>query len=126
MNRLLVLGAIGILLAAFALPSSAAAKYSSSKSSTGNFVLSYSDVVTLAQAGAILADLEKPDQPVDEPGVRDILKNQGVQNDHIRKIIIEPGPDGSKGATILLLAYPADEGAARAAIDLLGAGKRKH
>jgi len=116
MKRLLMLGAIGVLLAAFALSVSAAPKYSATKSSTGDFVLSYSDLVSLAQAGAVLADLEKPDQPTDEPGVRDVLKNQGVPNDHIRKIIIEPGPSG-KGATILLLIEPADEKAARKAIN---------
>lgn len=115
MKRLLMLGAIGVLFAASGLRVSAAPKYNSRKSSNGNFVLSYSDLVTLAQAGAILADLEKPDQPVDEPGVRDVLRNQGVQNDHIRKIIIELDPSG-KGATILLLADPADEKAARKAI----------
>lgn len=117
MKRLLVLGAIGVLFAAFAPASHAAAKYSSSKSNDGNFVLSYDpNIVTQAQAAAILTDLEKPDQPIDEPGVRDVLREEGVQNDSIKKVVIEPGPNGSKGATILLLAKPADETAARSAI----------
>lgn len=125
MGRLLMLGAIGVLVVAFAPRSSAAIHYNSSKSNTGNFVLSYNpDMVTQAQAGAVLADLEKPGHPADEYGVRDVLEKQGVQNDHIRKIIIEPGP-GGKGTTILLLVEPGDEKAARDAASGLATGKRQ-
>jgi hypothetical protein len=117
MKGLLTLGAIGLLLAAFAVRASARIKYESSKSRGGDFVLSYDpNFVTRAQAAAILDDLERSDEPADEPGLRDVLRKQGVQNDSIRKIIIEKGPNGNKGATILLLGRPAEESAARAAI----------
>jgi len=118
MKSLLMLGAIGVLLAAFAPRSSAREKYESRKSHTGDFVLSYNpNFVTVAQAAAVLDDLERSEEPTDEPAVREILRKQGVQNEDIRKVIIEQRPNGGKGATILLLGRPAEETAARSAIN---------
>jgi hypothetical protein len=118
MKNLLMLGAIGLLLAAFAPRSSAREKYESRKSHTGDFVLSYDpNFVTGAQAAAILDELERSEEPTDEPAVREILRKQGVQNESIRKVIIEQRPNGGKGATILLLGRPAEETAARSAIN---------
>jgi len=113
----LILGAIGILLLALAPASFGREKYESIKSNNGEFALSYDpNFVTRAQAAAILDDLERSDEPADEPGVREIMRKQGVQNDSIKKVIIEKGPGGDKGATILLLIKPSDEPAARAAL----------
>ncbi len=118
MQRLLMLVAIGVLLTVAAPRSSAALNYNSSKSNTGNFVIAYTDPVTRAQADAILADLEKAGRSPDETGVRGILSTHGVQSDSIGKIIIDKGPSGSKGATILLLKDPGDENAARSAANI--------
>ena len=117
MKNLLMLGAIGLLLAFIAPRSSAREKYESRKSHTGDFVLSYDpNFVTGAQAAAVLDDLERSEEPTDEPAVREILRKQGVQNESIRKVIIENRPGGGKGATILLLGRPAEETAARSAV----------
>jgi hypothetical protein len=117
MKNLLMLGAIGLLLAFFAPRSSARVKYESRKSHTGDFVLSYDpNFVTGAQAAAVLDDLERSEEPTDEPAVREILRRQGVQNESIKKVVIEKHPGGGKGATILLLGRPAEETAARSAI----------
>ena len=92
-------------------------KYESRKSRSGDFVLSYDpNFVTVAQAAAVLDDLERSDEPTDEPAVREVLRKQGIQNESIRKVVIENRPGGAKGATILLLGRPAEESAARSAI----------
>jgi hypothetical protein len=117
MKRLLMLGIIGVLLAAFAPRSFASVNYNSSKSNTGNIVISYNpNQVTKAQAAAILADLEKSGPSAGEPDVRAVLTKQGVTNDSIKSIVIIPAGNG-KGSTILLLADPVDEKAARDAVN---------
>jgi hypothetical protein len=131
MKGLLILGAISGLLLTIPSRSSAAVNYNSSKSNTGNFVISYNpDVVTQAQAKAILDDLDKKGQgAVDESTVKFIMHAHGVLQGKINKIIIEPPKRGQKGVTILLLADPADEAQARGAVDKSSgqtSGKRMH
>jgi hypothetical protein len=118
MKQLLVLSTIAMLLATVAPPLSARAKYHSVKSNTGKYVISYSEIVTLAQAAAILTDLDRGGEDVDEPTVREILRKQGVQNDRIKKVIIEAR--GGGGDNILLLENAGDEAAARSAAALDG------
>lgn len=128
MKHLLMLGPLGVLLAASVSPASAALRYEARQSNNGNFALAYyAEVVTRAQAAAVLADLEKSAEPVDEPGLREVLRKQGVPIDDIKKIVIDAGPNGGEGATILLLMKSSDEKAARSALnDLLGgSGKQK-
>jgi hypothetical protein len=131
MTRLFILGGICGLLLAMPSPCSAGVNYNSSKSNTGNFVLTYSpDVVSGAQAAAILGDLDKTGaQVMDETTLRGILKTHGVRNDHIRKIIIEPVKSGRQDGAIFLLENPRDEAQARSAYDRNTAshfGRRAH
>jgi hypothetical protein len=131
MKRLLILAAVSGLLVTMPSRCSAAKTYNSSHSNTGNFVLSYNpEVVTQAQAKAILDDLDKKGQgAVDESTVKFIMHAHGVLQGKINKIIIEPPKRGQKGVTILLLADPADEAQARGSIDKLSgqsAGRRKY
>jgi hypothetical protein len=133
MKRLLMIGTIGaVILVVAPCVCIAGLNYNASKSNTGYFVVSYDvNIITLAQAGAILTDLEKEKaegQPVDEDGVREVMRKQGVQNDHVKKIIIETEASG-KSTTILLLSRREDENAGRAAVEVLTgqpSGKRQH
>jgi hypothetical protein len=126
-----MIAAISGLLLTMPSRSSASINYNSSKSNSGNFVVSYNpDVVTQAQAKAILDDLDKKGQgAVDESTVKFIMHAHGVLQGKIKKIIIESGKSGQKRVTILLLADPAEEAQARGAIDKMSGqsvGKRKY
>ncbi|HML15533.1 MAG TPA: hypothetical protein VK419_00845 [Bryobacteraceae bacterium] len=118
MKRLLLtLGAMGVLLAAFAPRSFAGLNYNASKSNTGNIAV-HPPSVPPAQVAAILKYLDDKGSQANEAGLRKIL---GAQSDSIKAVKIEPGPNG-KGVTVLLLADPGDEGAARGVVS----GKRQH
>jgi hypothetical protein len=110
MKQLLVLIAIAGLLLSAAV---AGLNYNASKSNTGHFAISYPTGVTKAQVSAILSDLEKLGKAPDEAAVQGMLKSHAVSAALAKKIVIEPG---NGGATILLLADPADEAAARGAL----------
>jgi len=119
MRRLFILGGTCALLLTLASPCSAAINYNSSKSNSGNFVLTYSpNAASGAQAAAILGDLDKMGARVlDESTLRGILKTHGARTDHIRKIIIEPVKNGRPDGAIFLLENPTDEAQARSAYD---------
>ncbi|HLW75457.1 MAG TPA: hypothetical protein VKS01_00710 [Bryobacteraceae bacterium] len=93
----------------------AAINYNSSKSNTGNILVA-PEVVTSAQAAAILADLEKSGKTPDEGEVRAAAAKHGVPKGLIKKVNITgiTSGGGSKGYGITLLADPADEAAANA------------
>ncbi|GEM_PF-6552371 len=90
---------------------SAAINYNSSKSNTGNIALAYPSTVTAAQAAAVLSEIEKSGKAPTETTVRSILTAKGIKQGGF-KVIIEQKDNKT---TILLLADPADEKAARAA-----------
>ncbi len=91
MRRLLMSGTITSLIVAIALISWAATNLNSSKSNVYRLVYP-ADLVTSAQAAAILADLDKSGQ-VDEAKLRQLLQQQilpknGVQVGRIRTISV--------------------------------------
>ncbi len=106
--RIGALAAIPLSLFAFGL------NYNASKSNTGNICV-HPTSVSEAQAAKILAEVDKGSQPPTEASVRAILTATGIKQGSFKSIIIEPNSSTHK-FTILLLANPTDEKAARSAI----------
>lgn len=113
MKLLLILGAISGLLMTIASLSWAKSNLNSSRSNIYRII--YDDqVMTQSQATAIGGALDKMGQRVvDETTLRGILKDNGVQIDRIKRVIIEAARSGRKDGTIILLESPADEARAR-------------
>jgi hypothetical protein len=126
MKSLLGLSAVGFVLAASL--SAFGLNYNASKSNTGNFTLSYpDDVLSRAQAAAVLVELDKADKAPNEAVVRQILTKQGVQASRVKtvRVIAITSGGGSKGYGIMLLEDPADEATARAALATFGSQKAR-
>ena len=74
------------------------------------------DIMSQAQATALLAELDKIG-PADDARLKQWLpanfKRHGVQGDSIKKIIVLPADKTRKSITLILLTNPADEPAAR-------------
>src|SRR3989337_3496215 len=70
------------------------------------------DIMSQAQATAILAELDKIG-PADDARLKQWLpancKRHGVQAEHVQKIVIRPADKTRKRTTIILLTNPADE-----------------
>jgi hypothetical protein len=108
--------AVAVSLSAFGL------NYNASKSNTGNFTLSYpDDVLSRAQAAAVLAELDKAGKAPTEAVVRQILTQQGVSASRVKtiRVIGITSAGGSKGYGIMLLENPDDEATARASLENL-------
>ncbi|MDD5542286.1 MAG: hypothetical protein PHX83_03860 [Acidobacteriia bacterium] len=71
------------------------------------------DLVTQAQAAAILAALDKAGKSVAAGQVTEIMKTHGVRAEAIKKILILPPDKTHKEITIILLKDPGDETQAR-------------
>jgi hypothetical protein len=115
-------GAIAVGFALAASLSAFAINYNSSKSNSGNFALSYPDeVLSQAQAAAVLTELDKAGKAPTEAVVREILAKQGVPASRVKtvRLIGITSGGGSKGYGIMLLEDPADEATARASLEIL-------
>jgi len=110
--------AIGMMAAGVVLL--AGLNYNASKSNTGNIMVT-PESVTAAQVSAIQADLEKSGKTPDEEAVRAAAAKHGVPKGLIKKVVITgiTSGGGSKGYGITLLADPADEAVAKAALNKL-------
>ena len=109
MKQALVVATMAVAAFAFGL------NYNASKSNTGNIIVS-PEFVSKAQAGAILAEVEKSGKTPDEAAVRAAMKKQGVESSRIQKVIIRgiTSGGGSKGYGIMLLDEASSEDAASA------------
>jgi hypothetical protein len=115
----------------FAVMSSLSAfglNYNASKSNTGNFTLSYPDeVLSQAQAAAVLAEFDKAGQAPTEALVRQLLTKQGVAASRVKTVRVTSygmtASGGHKGYGIMLLEDPADEATARASLQRASAIK---
>jgi hypothetical protein len=115
------------IAAGFALISALSAfglNYNASKSNTGNFTLSYPDeVLSQAQAAAVLAEFDKIGQAPTEAVVRQILTKQGVAATRVKAVRVMSygmtASGGHKGYGIMLLEDPADEETARTSLQRL-------
>lgn len=119
MRRLFGIGAITGLLVAITSICFAATNLNSSRSNI--YRVTYdTEVVSPAQASALLADLDKLG-PADEATLKRWLpatfKKHGVQADRIKKIVVLPASNTRKTITIIFVRNPADEAQAIAVSD---------
>jgi hypothetical protein len=115
MIPLVILGAMSTLLAA-TVSLSSAGTINTTRSNT--FRLTYpTDLLSQAQANAILAELDKAGRTVGAGQVTEIIKRHGVQADRVKKIVVRPADKTRKHTTVLLLTNPADEAQAIAVSD---------
>ena len=89
MKRLLTLSAIASLLVMMLSVSYAASNLNLSKSNINRLVYP-TDLVSEAQANAILAELDKGGRTVGAGQVTEIIKRHGVQTDRVKKIVCPP------------------------------------
>ena len=111
MKPLLTLGTLAGLVVTLLSLSWAAANLNSSKSNA--YRLTYpTDLVSPAQAQAMLADLDKLG-PADEAKLKQWLaanfKRHGIVPDRVKKIVILPKSKDLKEVAIILLTNPTDE-----------------
>jgi hypothetical protein len=71
------------------------------------------DVISQAQATAILGELDKAGKTVGAGQVTEIIKKHGVRAEAVKKIVILPADKTRKVTAIILLTNPADEAQAR-------------
>ena len=107
MKPLFTLAAIGSLVVTMLSLSWAATNLNSSRSNV--YRVTYdTEVMSPAQASALLADLDKLG-PADEATLKRWLpanfKKHGVQTDRIKKIVILPASNTRKTITIIFLMY---------------------
>jgi hypothetical protein len=112
MKRLLTLSAIASLIVMMLSLSHAATNLNLSRSNSYRLVYP-TDLVSDTQAKAILAALDKAGRTVGAVQVTEIIKKQGVQTDHIKKILILPADKPGNQITVILLTNPADATQAR-------------
>ena len=112
MKRLLTLSAVASLLVMMLSLSYAASNLNLSKSNINRLVYP-TDLVTEAQANAILAELDKAGRTVGAGQVTEIIKRHGVQTDRVKKIVILPADKPGKQIAVILLTNPAAEAQAR-------------
>jgi len=124
MRRRFILGAIGSLTLSFLW---AATNLNSSKSNIYRVIYD-TEIVSPAQASALLADLEKLG-PADEARLKKWLaanfKKHGVQGDRIKKIVFLPASKARKTITIIFLKDARDEAQALAVSDEGAPGPKK-
>ncbi|MBI4381795.1 MAG: hypothetical protein HY574_11480 [candidate division NC10 bacterium] len=126
MRRLFGIGAITGLLVAITSICFAATNLNSSRSNI--YRVTYdTEVVSPAQASALLADLDKLG-PADEATLKRwlpaTLKKHGVRADRVKKIVVLPASNTRKTITIIFLRNPADEAQAIAVSDEGAPGKK--
>ncbi len=112
MKRQLTLSAVASLLVMMLSLSYATANLNLSKSNINRLVYP-TDLVSEAQATAILGELDKAGRTVGAGQVTEIIKRHGVQTDRVKKIVILPADKPGKQTTVILLTNPADETQAR-------------
>ena len=108
MKKLLTLALAVVALGSI---SWAATNLNSSRSNIYRLIYS-ADLMSQAQATKIVGQLDGKDNmkvKVNEVAVRQVLKENGVQADHVKKIIILPADKTHKHIRIILLTDPADE-----------------
>lgn len=111
MKKLLILS---LILALVVLGSISWAAISLNSSRSNIYRLFFPpDLVTQAQAAAILAALDKAGKSVAEGQVTEIIKTHGVRAEAVKKILILPPDKTHKEITIILLTNPGDEAQAR-------------
>jgi hypothetical protein len=123
MKKLLTLA---LTLALVALGSISWASISLNSSRSNIYRLIYpADVISQAQATAILGELDKAGKTVGASQVTEIIKRHGVRAEAVKKIVILPADKTRKVTAIILLTNPADEAQARhiAADDSTGVTK---
>ena len=112
MKRLFTLSAAASLLVMTVSFSHATANLNLSKSNI-NRLLYPTDLVSEAQAKAILAELDKAGRTVGADQVTEIIKRHGVQAERVKKVVILPVDRRVTQVTVILLTNPADETHAR-------------
>lgn len=126
MRRLFIPGAISGLLVTMVSLSWAATNLNSSRSNIYR-VIHDTEIVSPAQASALLADLDKFG-PADEAALKRWLpanfKKHGVQGDRIKKMVILPASKERKTITIIFLKDAKDEAQALAVHDEGAPGKK--
>jgi hypothetical protein len=106
--------ALALILALVALGSISWASISLNSSRSNVYRLIYpADLISQAQATAILASLDKAGKTVGEGQVTEIIKRHGVRAEAVKKIVILPADKTHKETAIILLTNPADEAQAR-------------
>ena len=108
-------------LAAIALFSTSWAATNLNSSRSNIYRVTYdTEVMSSAQAAALLAELDKLG-PSDEATLKQWLaanfKKHGIRADGIKKIVVLPASSGRKTITVILLKNPADEAQAIAVSD---------
>lgn len=125
MKRLFIIAAISSVTVLS--PSWAATNLNSSRSNIYRVIYD-TEIVSPAQAAALLADLDKLG-PTDETKMKQWLpanfKKQGVQADRIKKIVFLPASKARKTITIILLKDAKDEPQALAVSDEGASGPKK-
>ena len=105
---------VALIFAFVALGSISWASINLNSSRSNTYRLIYpSDLISQAQANAILAELNKAGKTVVASQVTEIMKKHGVRAEAVKKIVILPADKTRKVTAIILLTNPADEAQAR-------------
>ena len=111
MKKLLTL-ALTLTLLALVSISWASIALNSSRSNVYRLIYP-ADVMSQAQATAVLAEFDKAGKTIGAGQVTEIIKKHGVRAEAVKKILILPPDKTRKETAIILLTNPADEDQAR-------------